>query len=248
MSDTGISPGWDYNQWARIYREFEADFVDLPRRFFFEIARRQAAGPVERLLEIGCGDGKGLDCLCKLFPGAEAVGIDPDTRAARVARLRLKGRARVLPGAVEDLETLGAFDLVVSYMNLRLWADVPAGLRAIQRALTPNGMAYVVDLRRDIPETLKGQSLAALPQDRFREVSRAQLQAALSLQDLRDHLTAAGIEAYRLLEDLPAGRCRGAAGQGEGEALARLRRRMSRAGQPASFGRLQMHLFLYPEG
>jgi SAM-dependent methyltransferase len=247
---------WDHNRWARIYEKFERAYLELPRRLFIEIAQLQASRPIRRVLDIGCGDGKGLVYLRGRLVNTELVGIDPDPNMVRVARSRLRGRVQAIVASAEDFpESLGRFDLVLSYMNVHLWGELVRGLRHVQAALTDEGMAYLVDIRRDIPVRVREEGLKHLPQGNFRAVSEAQIESGLSLDDVRSRMDEAGITTYRLLDRMPSGFRRGigiTAGRTgrRSEPIAEITRQMAEAGlagSPRSASSLLMHLFIYPQ-
>jgi SAM-dependent methyltransferase len=247
---------WDHNRWARIYEKFERAYLELPRRLFIEIAQLQASPPIRRILDIGCGDGKGLEYLRGRLAHAELVGIDPDRAMVKIARMRLRGRADVAVASVEDFpESLGRFDLILSYMNVHRWAEPVYGLKRVQAALTDDGMAYIVDVRRDISARLREEGLKWLPQENFRAVSAAQIDSGLTIEEMRGRMDEAGITAYRLLTGMPWG-----SGRGAGIAGGRAGRRYGPIGEitnqmaEMSLGRsaksissAQMHVFLYPQ-
>jgi SAM-dependent methyltransferase len=247
---------WDHNRWARIYEKFERNHLELPRRLFIEIAQLQASPPIRRVLEIGSGDGKGLEYLRGRLTDAELVGIDPDPAMVKLARTRLRGRAHVTVASAEDFpESLGRFDLILSYMNVRLWAEPVRGFRRVQAALADDGMAYVVDIRRDISARLREEILSGLPQGNFRAVSAAQIDSGLTIEEVRGRMDEAGITAYRLLTGMPWGSGRGAGiGAGRtgrrGGPIAEITRQMAEsclASSAGSFSYVQMHLFVYPQ-
>jgi trans-aconitate methyltransferase len=242
---------WDHNQWSRLYMEFERIFVEAPRRLFIEIAQLRASPPINRVLDIGCGDGKGLEYLRSRLPDAELIGIDPDPELLKIARTRLRDRARLTVASVEDFaEDLGRFDLILSYMNLRLWADPVRGLKRVQAALTDHGMAYVADIRRDIPTWVRESGLRHLPQEAFRAVSIAQFDSALTVDEVQGRLEDAGITSYLLRTRIPLGP--GRLGQrasgdgGEGGPIAKIASQLSKIESGENLDVVQFHLFIYP--
>jgi SAM-dependent methyltransferase len=101
------------------------------------------ARPDERIAEIGCGPGRTLGRLATA--GAQTLGVDisPDMvglatqrNAAHVAAGRLRvieGDGTALP--VDD----GDLDGVISVHSIYFWADPPAVLAELHRALRPGG-------------------------------------------------------------------------------------------------------------
>jgi SAM-dependent methyltransferase len=248
MGKSGMSEDedrWDHNKWARISVDYERNFAELPRELFMEVALLRASPPIRRLLYVGSGDGKALVYLHRRLPGAEIVGIDPDPVAVKLARARVGNWVKITKSAIEDLPGgLGRFDLVLSYMNLHLWRDGVCGLQRVQDSLSEDGMAYILDLRRDVPEQVRQSGLESLPHERFRSVFAAQLDSALSLSEVQSKLEAAGIDAYRLLSSVPWGRGRGGTKDSH---LTDLARRMSKVGLSRTIADAQIHLFVYPQ-
>ena len=73
--------------------------------------------PVERVLDLGTGDGYTLGLVLGLFPDAEGIGLDFNTEMLRQARDRFRDERRVelvLHDLDDPLPDLGTFDLVVS--------------------------------------------------------------------------------------------------------------------------------------
>lgn len=245
---------WDHNQWTRLYAKFESEFVELPRRLCMEIARLRVSPPVRKVLEIGCGDGKGLEYLRRSLPDVELVGIDPDPSMVKLARARLRDRALITRAAAEAVpDHLGPFDLILSYMNFHRWSEPMLGLKRLQRGLTENGMAYIVDVRGDISPRMRQDGLRCLPSHgTFRAVAAAQMECGVTVEELRCRLDEAGISAYQLMTGMPAGGARGV-----GLAMRRTGRHDGRIGEitkqlsAMEVGRhladAQIHLFIYPQ-
>ncbi len=94
-----------------------------------------------RVLEIGCGDGKGLWCLQNRFPKTEAIGLDHSwmmaLRAVHRSPRVVQGDAVSLPFGNETL------DAVITVNCFHFWSDKAAGLREILRVLKPGGCLVV---------------------------------------------------------------------------------------------------------
>jgi SAM-dependent methyltransferase len=71
---------------------------------------------VTRVLDLGCGDGRLLDMVLGVRPGASGVAVDFSPHMLDLARTRFEGRdVRVINHNLDDpLPALGSFDLVVS--------------------------------------------------------------------------------------------------------------------------------------
>ena len=98
----------------------------------------------ERVLDVGCGQGKVTAGIAARVPSRRVVGVDPSHDMIEFANahfvamnLRFEvGDARTLPFAAE-------FDRVVSFNALHWVPDQDAALRSIRRALTQDGRALL---------------------------------------------------------------------------------------------------------
>jgi trans-aconitate 2-methyltransferase len=101
----------------------------------------------ERVLDVGCGDGKVTAEIARRLKTGSVLGIDPSTRMiafaqAHFARLEYPN----LVFAVGDATALtyrSEFDLIVSFNALHWVRDQSATLRAIRAALRPTGRAFL---------------------------------------------------------------------------------------------------------
>jgi trans-aconitate 2-methyltransferase len=102
---------------------------------------------IEKILDVGCGDGKITARIAARVPGGSVLGVDPSRDMVRFAsahfgppeftNLRFEvGEAVRLPGEDE-------FDLVVSFNALHWVSAHGEALRAIHRSLRPDGRAMV---------------------------------------------------------------------------------------------------------
>jgi len=111
------------------------------------LAGRSLTG--QRVLEIGCGRGVGLEILLGLG-AAEVVGLDIDPRMIRLAQERLAGkgyRARAETGDAEairlpDASVDGVFDFGILH-HVPGW---PKALGEIARVLKPGGVFFFEDV------------------------------------------------------------------------------------------------------
>ena len=100
----------------------------------------------ERVLDLGCGDGRVTAQIAALVPRGSVLGIDPSPRMLEVARTRIGPATSNLAFAAGTAETLdrdGEFDVVVSFNALHWVADLGTALRGIRRALVDDGTAYL---------------------------------------------------------------------------------------------------------
>jgi ubiquinone/menaquinone biosynthesis C-methylase UbiE len=101
--------------------------------------------PSDRVLEIGCGPGVGIELLANDVSSGWVAGIDPseemvEQAAARNATGIATGRVELTLGGVECLPFADdTFDRVLAINSMQVWPDAVAGLREIRRVLRPGG-------------------------------------------------------------------------------------------------------------
>jgi trans-aconitate methyltransferase len=100
----------------------------------------------ERVLDIGCGDGKVTAELASHLPAGFVLGVDNSKEMIRLARERYAGRDSHLQFKVADARRLpfeNEFDLVFSNAALHWVIDHSPVLEGIQRALRRPGRALL---------------------------------------------------------------------------------------------------------
>jgi trans-aconitate 2-methyltransferase len=97
----------------------------------------------ERILDIGCGDGKVTAELAALVPDGWVLGIDSSESMVAFAHQRFPPvyypNLQFRLGDATDLAYRGEFDLVVSFASLHWVSDHFAVLYGIKRSLNPSG-------------------------------------------------------------------------------------------------------------
>lgn len=110
----------------------------------------------ERVLDVGCGNGKVTAGIAARLPRGSVAGVDPSHDM--IAFARRTHAAPNLTFEVADARTLsyrGAFDLVVSFNALHWVHEQDAALRAIHAALRPDGRALLQMVSRGEREPLE---------------------------------------------------------------------------------------------
>lgn len=100
----------------------------------------------ERVLDVGCGDGKITAEIAERLPTGSVVGIDPSSEMIDFARKHFGSDHPNVTFEVGDATRLSyrdAFDLVVSFNALHWVADQTAALRGIRDALRPGARALL---------------------------------------------------------------------------------------------------------
>ena len=116
----------------------------------------QAFAGDERVLDVGCGNGKVTAEIAERLPRGSAVGVDPSRDMIAFAR-----RTHAAPNLrfeVADARSLpyrGAFDLVVSFNALHWVHEQDVALRGIRAALRPGGRALLQMVSRGEREPLE---------------------------------------------------------------------------------------------
>ncbi len=110
----------------------------------------------QRVLEIGCGRGVGMEILLSL--GAEHVtGFDLDPKMIALATQRLAKygeRVRIFVGDAEAIDAPdGSFDAVVDYGIIHHIPHWQQALKEIARVLKPGGTFYFEDLLKGLIST-----------------------------------------------------------------------------------------------
>ncbi|HLM24250.1 MAG TPA: class I SAM-dependent methyltransferase [Pyrinomonadaceae bacterium] len=116
-----------------------------------ELMKQAKIGPNQRVLDIGCGTGTLVVLLKRRYSTAQIVGLDPDPKALRRAKKKVR-RARVSvqldEGFADDLPyEKGTFDRVLSSFMLHHLEDQDREkmLREVLRVLKPAGAFHLLD-------------------------------------------------------------------------------------------------------
>ena len=169
MSDHGEQRRWDDPEHARDYLDHRQE---VPHRAEGEAVLVDALGAVDRVLDLGAGDGRLLGLVLDANPGAGGVALDhnPAMLEAADARFAALPEVAVIDHDLDDELPggLGAFDAVVSALALHhfteerrraLFAEVLAMLR-------PGGVFADLDLVRSASEALHDRFIDRVPWDR----------------------------------------------------------------------------------
>ncbi len=112
-----------------------------------ELIRKIEIEGDERVLDIGCGDGRISAGIADLVPAGSVLGIDSSEEMVRFARERFPPQTHQnLSFQQADAQTLDfeeEFDLVVSFAALHWVLDHGPVLLGIRRALVPGGRAFL---------------------------------------------------------------------------------------------------------
>jgi trans-aconitate methyltransferase len=117
-----------------------------------EELRLLALEGTERILDVGCGDGKVTAEIAARVPRGSVLGVDPSRDMIAFASSHfgppVRANLRFEVADVRSLPYRGEFDLIVSFNALHWVPEQDAALRSIRAALKPAGRA----LLRLVPE------------------------------------------------------------------------------------------------
>jgi trans-aconitate 2-methyltransferase len=101
----------------------------------------------ERVLDVGCGDGRITAEIARRLESGSVLGIDPSTRMIAFAQAHFASleypNLTFAIGNATSLPYRSEFDLVVSFNALHWVRDQGAALRGIRGALKPSGGAFL---------------------------------------------------------------------------------------------------------
>ncbi len=97
----------------------------------------------ERVLDVGCGDGRITAEVAARVPRGSVLGIDPSPGMLEVARTREAPNLAFAPGSVESMAYDAEFDAVLSFNALHWVADHDLAMRHVRQALVPDGTALL---------------------------------------------------------------------------------------------------------
>jgi trans-aconitate methyltransferase len=101
----------------------------------------------ERILDVGCGDGKISAAIAERVPAGSVLGVDPShdmiVFAASHFATATHPNLRFEVADARRLPYRGQFDLVVSFNALHWVPEQEAALDSIHAALTPGGQAHL---------------------------------------------------------------------------------------------------------
>jgi ubiquinone/menaquinone biosynthesis C-methylase UbiE len=101
--------------------------------------------PDDKVLEVGCGPGVGIELLTRLASAGYVAGVDISVEMVKQAKARnangiKSGRVDLRHGSVEHLPFEDSlFDKALAINSMQVWPDAVTGLREIRRVLKTGG-------------------------------------------------------------------------------------------------------------
>lgn len=121
---------------GRKYEESSAHQKEWGERLIAELSLRGD----ERILDLGCGDGRLTAQLAELVPEGSVLGIDASCGMIEVAQKHHKGNLSFLLVDINSLDFKDEFDLVFSNATVHWVKDHNALLRKVRRSLRNDGV------------------------------------------------------------------------------------------------------------
>lgn len=136
----------------RMYRH-QRHIYDLTRKYYLlgrdEMIRDIGARPGESILELGCGTGRNLALISRLYPQCDVFGLDISEEMLATARKALPLSVRLMAGDASRFSASafgreGFNHIVISYA-LSMIPDWKETISAAVAALAPGGRLQIVD-------------------------------------------------------------------------------------------------------
>jgi len=121
-------------------------------RALWDLDRFRRPGPLDRILDLGCGTGELTRLTAHHFPSARVIGADFTAAMLAVARRRTAGSrdlGRISYGRATAMRLPfadGTFDLATNAFLARNLVDLDAALREMRRVLRPGGVLLVLEI------------------------------------------------------------------------------------------------------
>jgi trans-aconitate 2-methyltransferase len=120
---------------------------DLQFKWASEKLKKLKLNGDEKILDIGCGDGRFTEALAHHVPKGKVVGIDSSDSMLSLANNILKStqidNLSFLKQDAVSLDFYNQFDLAVSFTVFHWLPDHLAALKGIERALKPGGRVFI---------------------------------------------------------------------------------------------------------
>jgi 2-polyprenyl-3-methyl-5-hydroxy-6-metoxy-1,4-benzoquinol methylase len=149
--------GVPYSAYTEFHALMAEDSKDLAETILVDEVLPLVGGLTQRLergisvADVGCGSGHHLNVLASTFPDSRFLGYDFSEEAITAARAdaTTKGltNVRFELKDVADLTGAGPFDLITAFDAIHDQAHPAAVLDGIARALAPEGVFLMVDIR-----------------------------------------------------------------------------------------------------
>lgn len=117
----------------------------LQWRWATESLQNFAFQPQDKVLDVGCGDGKITSLIANMVPNGVVIGLDISEKMLHQATLTCQSdHTLFIQGTATDLPFKGQFDKIVSFCTLHWVLDQKRAIQSITEALKPNGQVLLV--------------------------------------------------------------------------------------------------------
>jgi trans-aconitate 2-methyltransferase len=123
----------------------------------------------ERVLDVGCGDGRITAAIADQLPDGSILGIDPSPRMISAAGTFASPRLRFAVGDVLSMDFRDEFDAVVSFNALHWVPDQRAALTRIRAALRDRSWALTQAVCAGPRPSLEALAMRTCDQPAWRE-------------------------------------------------------------------------------
>lgn len=161
VADDGAVADWD----GQSYRKVSALQMWVATRSLAGVAM---AGD-ERVLDVGCGDGRITAAIADQLPDGSILGIDPSPRMISAAGTFASPRLRFAVGDVLSMDFRDEFDAVVSFNALHWVPDQRAALTRIRAALRDRSWALTQAVCAGPRPSLEALAMRTCDQPAWRE-------------------------------------------------------------------------------
>lgn len=142
-------------EWFDHVASIGSDLLWRPRALW-DLDRFRPPGPVERILDLGCGTGELTRLTAHHFPTATVVGVDFTGAMIAVARRRTAdspGARRIVYGRGTAMRLPfadGTFDVATNAFLARNLVDLGGALAEMRRVLRPGGVLLVLEITEPV--------------------------------------------------------------------------------------------------
>lgn len=134
-----------FDQDARDYQRMARAHAKL---WAWGLAHLKLFSPLD-IADLGCGDGRNVAELLRMYPQAKVSGLDHAPQAVRLARKRNHGdiitkRCQIIQGDVRALPFADdSLDLATAFETIYFWPGPLESFREVYRALMPSGLFMI---------------------------------------------------------------------------------------------------------
>jgi trans-aconitate methyltransferase len=105
----------------------------------------------ERILDMGCGDGRISVELAKRVPEGHVTGVDPSETMLRLAQDQPLENLNFVQGSAEDFQASEGFDLITAFSCLHWVRAADQGIRNLSEQLLPGGRMLCLTFPKESP-------------------------------------------------------------------------------------------------